>query len=221
MAKNKLTKPTVSLARDGYKFTLSFSNVDNESDYIYIDRVVYEAQDLTKGPNNSPEIGHQKLGAKKNSSWSYTLDKDKYYPFVGSGESDLNQKVSKVYFEVWTEGWHKYTVTTGKGKNKKKVEKKVWLKSDHVKKEYKFKAAKAPTVSLNYNGDGTSFTFGVDINDDYGIDDNQKAVATRAWKWLTSKVKGGKEQVNVLPTLITNDKDGNYIYTIQNLYRKI
>lgn len=38
---------------------------------------------------------------------------------------------------------------------------------------------------------------------------------------LIEAVKGGKEQVNVLPTLITNDKDGNYIYTIQNLYRKI
>lgn len=37
---------------------------------------------------------------------------------------------------------------------------------------------------------------------------------------LIEAVKGGKEQVNVLPTLITNDKDGNYIYTIQNLYRK-
>ena len=38
---------------------------------------------------------------------------------------------------------------------------------------------------------------------------------------LIEAVKGGKEQVNVLPTLITNDKDGNYIYTIQNLYGKI
>ncbi len=33
-------------------------------------------------------------------------------------------------------------------------------------------------------------------------------------------IKGGKENLIVLPTLITNDDDGNYIYTIQNLYKK-
>ena len=47
---------------------------------------------------------------------------------------------------------------------------------------------------MNYNEDGTSFTFAIDINDDYRIDDNTKKVATRAWGWLTSQVKGGKEQ---------------------------
>ena len=37
---------------------------------------------------------------------------------------------------------------------------------------------------------------------------------------LIEAVKGGKEGIKILPTLITNDKDGNYIYTIQKLYRE-
>ncbi|MDD4110512.1 MAG: SAM-dependent methyltransferase, partial [Clostridia bacterium] len=37
---------------------------------------------------------------------------------------------------------------------------------------------------------------------------------------LIEAVKGGKEGVNVLPTLITNDKNGDYIYTIQKLYKE-
>lgn len=36
---------------------------------------------------------------------------------------------------------------------------------------------------------------------------------------LVESLKGGKNDMVVLPTLITNDKDGNYIYTIQNLYK--
>lgn len=37
---------------------------------------------------------------------------------------------------------------------------------------------------------------------------------------LIEAVKGGKEGTTVLPTLITNDKNGDYIYTIQKLYKK-
>lgn len=37
---------------------------------------------------------------------------------------------------------------------------------------------------------------------------------------LIEAVKGGKEGVDILPTLITNDKNGDYIYTVQKLYRK-
>ena len=37
---------------------------------------------------------------------------------------------------------------------------------------------------------------------------------------LIEAVKGGKEGIKILPTLITNDKDGSYIYTIQKLYRE-
>jgi tRNA1Val (adenine37-N6)-methyltransferase len=37
---------------------------------------------------------------------------------------------------------------------------------------------------------------------------------------LIESVKGGKEGLTVLPTLITNDKNGDYIYTIQKLYKK-
>lgn len=36
---------------------------------------------------------------------------------------------------------------------------------------------------------------------------------------LIEAVKGGKEGVKILPTLITNDRDGNYIYTMQKLYK--
>lgn len=36
---------------------------------------------------------------------------------------------------------------------------------------------------------------------------------------LIEAVKGGKEEVTILPTLITNDKNGDYIYTIQKLYK--
>ena len=67
MAKKNLKKPSVSLTRNGYTFTLSLNRNDNEADYFYIDRVVYEARDLTKGPNNDPEIAHVKIEAKSKS----------------------------------------------------------------------------------------------------------------------------------------------------------
>lgn len=35
---------------------------------------------------------------------------------------------------------------------------------------------------------------------------------------LIEAVKGGKEGICILPTLITNDKDGNYLFSIQKLY---
>lgn len=37
---------------------------------------------------------------------------------------------------------------------------------------------------------------------------------------LVEAVKGGKDGITILPTLITNDKNGDYIYTIQKLYKK-
>ena len=208
MAKKNLKKPSVSLTRNGYMFTLSLNRNDDEADYIYIDRVVYEARDLTKGPNNDPEIKHTRIGAKS-TSWSYKLGATenhpndgykRYYPFVNDSDSngnpkqsDLNRRIAKVLFNVWTEGWHEYSVTTGKGKNKKKVKKKKWLKSQTVTKTYEFDNAVNPGVSLLYNEDKTSFSFIIDINDNYGIDDNKKKVATRAWGWLTKQVMGGKE----------------------------
>lgn len=190
----KLSKPSVSLARDGYKFTLSFSNIDDLADYIYIERWIYEAQDTKKSSNKAKEYKKVSLGAKSNSSWSYKLGATKdhpndgykrYYPFVADGtdsnpkQSDYDQRIKKVVFKVWTEG---------------KNEKKKNIKSESVTKTYEFDNSVNPAVALNYNEDGTSFTFAIDINDDYGIDDNTKKVATRAWGWLTSQVKGGKEQ---------------------------
>lgn len=182
--KTKLSKPTVSLSRDGYKFILSFSNIDSDSDYIRIIREVWEKQDTKKSSNQAKEHKEIKLGAKKNSSWSYTLDKNKYYPYVSDGgdnnnkQSDLNQRISKVIFKVWV---------TGKNSNG------TTIKSETITKTYKFDAAVKPNVAISYNEDGTSFTYAVDINDDYGIDDNSKKVATRSWVWLTSQTKGGRE----------------------------
>ena len=209
MAKKNLKTPSVSLERKGYTFTLSLKHNDDDADYFYIDRVVYERRDLTKGPNNDPEIKHTRIGAKS-TSWSYKLGATKkhpndgykrYYPFVNDSDSNgnpkqsnLDKRVEKVLFTVWTEGWHNYTVTTGKGKNKKTVKKKKWLKSKKVTKTYEFDNAVNPSVSLTYNPDGTSFIFAIDIDDDHSITSTKKKVTTRAWAWLTSQVMGGTER---------------------------
>ena len=37
---------------------------------------------------------------------------------------------------------------------------------------------------------------------------------------LIEAQKGAKSGLKVLPTLIVNDKDGNYLYTIQKLYKE-
>ena len=103
--KTKLTKPTVSLSRSGYKFTLSFSNIDDDADYIYIEREIW-----ARNMNFPNEYQKKKLGAKKNSSWSYTLDKDAYYPYISDGgsnnnkQSNLDMRIKKVIFKVWVEG---------------------------------------------------------------------------------------------------------------------
>ena len=74
--KSELNKPTVALTREGYKFVLSFSNIDSDAKYIWIERWVYEHQD--KGGTAKEKEYHKiKLGAKSNSSWSFTLDKTK------------------------------------------------------------------------------------------------------------------------------------------------
>ena len=39
-------------------------------------------------------------------------------------------------------------------------------------------------------------------------------------QFLIEAVKGGKEGICILPTLITNDKDGNYLFSIQKLYNQ-
>ena len=100
MAKKKLKTPSVSLERKGYTFTLSLKHNDDDADYFYIERVVYERRDLTKGPNNEPEIKHTRIGAKS-TSWSYKLGSTKkhpndgykrYYPFVNDSDSNGNPK---------------------------------------------------------------------------------------------------------------------------------
>lgn len=209
MAKKNLKTPSVSLTRNGYTFKLDLKHNDDEADYFYIERVVYETRDYSNAMNNDPEYKKTKLGAKS-TSWSYKLGATKnhpndgytrYYPFANDSDSngnpkqsDRNKQVEKVIFTVWTEGWHNYKVTTGKGKNKKTVKKKKWLKSKAVTKTYEFDNAVNPSVALSYDPEGTSFVFAIDINDDYGITSTKKKVTTRAWAWLTSQVMGGKEQ---------------------------
>lgn len=189
MAKNKLTKPTVSLTRTNYKFTLSFSNIDSDADYIHIELFL-----------NDCHAKNIQLGAKKNSSWSYTLDKSSYYPFVNDKDANGNPKQSslslrfkKIAFKVWVDGTvnvkHKYK----EGKKWKTKTVKTYMKSDSVTKSYSFAPSVAPSVAIAYNQDGTSFSYAVDINDDYGIDDNSKKVATRCWAWLTRKTYLGNE----------------------------
>lgn len=181
--KTKLTTPTVSLARAGYKFTLSFSNIDNDADHIFIERWIYEVQDTKKSSNKAKEYKKVRRDAKKTSSWSYTLKEDHYYPFVKDGtdskplQSDYSQRIKKVVFKVWTTGVV----------NKKSIQ------SSAITKTYSFKEAKKPNVGIAYDENGTSFTFTIDINDDYSINDSSKQVATRCWGWLTSQAKGGKE----------------------------
>ena len=202
--KTKLKKPTVSITRSGYKFSLSFSNIDNDAEHIWIEKEVWEKQDSSKTSAKQREYKKIRIGAKGNSSWSFTLDKNKYYPFVADGtdskpkESDLKQRISKIICRVWV---------TGKITNEKKVKKdgKTTTKktstngsSEKVTKTYKFDKAKDPKVDISYDEDGTSFVYAVDINDDYRIDDSYKKVATRAWVWLTKDTKGdGKKAVKV------------------------
>ena len=42
--KSKLTKPSFSITRNGYKFSLSFSNIDSDADYIRSEEHTSELQ---------------------------------------------------------------------------------------------------------------------------------------------------------------------------------
>lgn len=195
--KNKLKNPTVALSRDGYKFVLTFSNMDTDADYIHIKLWVWEAKDKNRSQTNFKTAD---IGAKSNSSWSFTLKKDIYYPFVADGtadnpkESDLSQTVEKIVFQVSLSG--KVDIKDKKGKVTGKKE----IYSKPVVKTYEFGPSVPVDVAIVYNQDNTSFTFGIDQNDDYSLDSNKKRVTTRAWGWLTKQVYGG-------PETIVQDKD--------------
>lgn len=189
-----MKKPTVSLSRNGYSFVLQFSNM-NDADYIFIERELIEHRDGLNSSKKQKEYHKTKLGAKSHSSWSYTINKDKYYPFADDGttaspkQSNLNKRVEGVWFRVWVEGW----VTKKVKKGKKTVTKRVYEKSDTVTKTYIFAPSVDPFVDIDYTDNMNNFTFLIDINDDHGIDDNSKRVATRAWGWLTSQVMNGQD----------------------------
>lgn len=184
--KTKLKKPTVSLTRNGYKIALSFGNIDSDADHIYVEKWVYEAKDTKKTSNKAKEYEKKKL-SPKSSSCTFTLDKNKYYPFVADGtaskpkKSDYSQRIEKVVIKVWVEG----------EKNKKN------LKSDSVTKNYEFDNAIKPTVDVYYNNDKNSFTYGIDINDDYGITSTKKKVATRCWGELRQLIYGADKETVV------------------------
>lgn len=196
--KTKLSKPSVSLSRNGYKLTLSLDANDSDAKNIYIEKWVYEAKDIGKSGNRGKEHEKIKKGAKTK-SWSLTLKKESYYPFVSDGsaanpkQSDYSQRIEKVVFRVWTEGVVEWT--TGQGKKKKHHSRKV--ESDYIWKTYEFDNATKPSVSLTYNNDGNSFTEKVDINDDYSITSNKKKVTTRCWVRMTQLLKGSTKETVV------------------------
>ena len=190
----KLATPKVSLSRDGYKFILTFSNIDTSSVYkatnIHITYSVIEAKDKVKnGVYKNTDSGSATIGAG-HSSWSFTLDKNKYYPYVNDGgdsndkESDYSQRISGIYFQVWVTGGTTSETTKDSKGNKTTTNYKA-TPSDVREKTFTFDNAVDPSVGIAYEQDGTTFTYAVDINDDYGIDDNSRKVATRSWVWLT------------------------------------
>ena len=205
-----LKTPTFSLKREGYKFILSFGNIDKKvsdskkgrNGRICIEREVYEVQDKTKkGKWNIKKSDHkeERIGAGR-SSWTYSLNKNAYYPYVSDGDnnkqSDLKQRISKIVFKVWLEWEEHYETITPGGQHAGYGYRK--RKSKKTTKTYRFEAAVKPTVAISYAEDGTSLQYAIDINDDYGIDDNTKKVATRCWAWLTRDVKGdGKKAVKI------------------------
>lgn len=171
MAKKKCSKPTVSpISRDGYTFTLSFSNIDSDASHIYIERWIYEKKDSASSSNTAKEYKKVKLNSSGNSSWSFTIDPDDYYPF----KSDYSQRIDRIKCKVWVDS--------------------ASLKaSEAIIKTYSFQPAAKPTVSLTYTEDGTAFNAYLAPNDDYSIDDSVKKVCTRTYMWITRQVKGGKE----------------------------
>ena len=190
----KLATPKVSLSRDGYKFILTFSDIDTSSVYkatnIHITYSVIEAKDKVKnGVYKNTDSGSATIGAC-HSSWSFTLDKNKYYPYVNDGgdsndkESDYSQRISGIYFQVWVTGGT-ISETTKDSKGNKTTTNYKATPSDVREKTFTFDNAVDPAVDIVYEQDGTTFTYAVDINDDYGIDDNSRKVATRSWVWLT------------------------------------
>lgn len=195
--RTKFNKPTVSLTRDKYKFVLGFSNIDPDASKIHIE--FKETPSQGNGFVQAMPIVVYDEKSTKTTSWSYSIKKEHYYPFIADGtesnpkESDPSKRLASVSCKVYVDGYYEYTTTSGKGKKKKTKKHKVFLKSDTVSKSYKFKSAKEPGVSLSYNNDGGSFNFVVDINDDYGIDDDYKSVATRTWAWLEKQIKGGSK----------------------------
>ena len=61
--KTKLKKPTVSITRSGYKFSLSFSNIDNDAEYIWIEKEVWEKQDSSKTSAKQREYKKIRIGS--------------------------------------------------------------------------------------------------------------------------------------------------------------
>lgn len=194
-----LVAPTVSLSRDGYTFTLSIGGIDTNASKIHVIRRVFEVGDKKSSgawDSSQADVGTDTLAATA-TSWTYTLPKSDYYPYYTGGisalegtaayESDLSKRIPRVSFGVYVSTTVKVTTKV----NGKKTTKKKTIKSDKTWCIYKFKAAVKPDVSIAYDENGTSFTYGIDLNDDYSIDSDEKAICTRAYGWLTRKEKGG------------------------------
>lgn len=197
---NDVKKPTVGLSRDNYSFVLSFGHLDsrltNTNDYQggrhYINgKICIEREVHIKGSSKIMDKKTVEIGAG-NSSWTYKLDKNEYYPFVSKGES-LNCRISKIVFRVWVKFDERYKTTSpggqyiGYGYKTKKSEK--------VTKTYVMEAAVKPTVAIGYTEDGTSLSFGIYLNSNYAIGTNTRKVSTRCWGYLTRQILGKKEKI--------------------------
>lgn len=197
---NDVKKPTVSLSRDNYNFVLSFGHLDgrltntNESHggRKYINgKICIEREIHIKGSSNvskkTVEIG------PNNSSWTYKLDKNSYYPFIGQDnrESNLNKRISKIVFRVWVKFDERYLFTSPGGTQSYSYKTK---KSEKVVKTYKFEAAVKPTAAIGYSEDGTYLSYAIDLNDSHMIDSNSKKVTTRCWAWLTRDILGDSKK---------------------------
>ena len=218
--KKKLSKPTVTISRDGYRFTVSLSCIDSDTTHFWVEKWVYEKKDTSKSAKEYSKSS--KISVKKNTSWSFTIDKKKYYPYVkcpddkSTKDSDLDQRISKILVKVHTEGETTWKVAKKKNgkvvKNKKgKVqykEEKHDIKGDTVSKEYKFSESVKPKIKLEYNRDGTSLKRTVSFEENHELNDDVKNVTTRMRVWLKriKKEKGAKEEFVDNPMWINSNR---------------
>ena len=172
MASNTLKTPKIAIDRAGYKFVISFGNIDQKAKKIHIETIIYEKMDKKKKQADK----YVATISASNSSYVFKkFDKDKYYPY----RKNYDERIKKIVFNVYVENGS--------------------AKSKTVTKEYKFDKSVKPTVAISYAEDGTNLAYALDINDDYSIYDDTKKVCTRARMKIEKDIRGdGKGWKTVL-----------------------